>query len=531
MAGGPVHRKGHCSRTCEWNGDAEMVKHVLFISIDSLRCDHLSVYADIPATLDNPVATPNLDRFCERATVFDTHYAGSLPCMPARREWLAGVQEFLWRPWGPIEPFDRTIPQVCRENGIVSQLITDHYHYFQHGSHGFYEDFNGFDYIRGHEVDQWRTTPAEPDPRLLTQMGVETQSELRDVGYTNRAGYARNMWGVDELDEELFFGPKVFQRVADWIRDARDWDQWFCYVDSFDVHEPFHCPEPYASMYTNEDPTDPDLTHWPLYGRVDEGESALSQREIDFVASQFAGKTTMVDRWFGRVLDRLDRVQAWDDTMVIVTSDHGHYLGDYGWMGKPQAPVYDVLARTPLLIAHPESSRERQPALTSAVDLYATILDALELPTTGGPHSHSLMPLLSDASTHRDWALYGYWGSSVNVTDGQYTYLHPANETVPAECYSTEMMNTGDRFRPRRMKPDATVGKLPYADGPVWKFSTSSHSRHEDPLLFDVREDPQQQQQLASDAVKEGQRMRELLTTALSSLEAPDSVIDRLQPL
>ncbi|WP_390205344.1 hypothetical protein [Halocatena marina] len=82
----------------------------------------------------------------------------------------------------------------------------------------------------------------------------------------------------------------MFSTVADWLRSNQEWDEWFCYVDSFDVHEPFHIPEPYASMYTDEDPDDPDLTYWPAYGRTDRGQGELSDRELDFVRSQFAGR-------------------------------------------------------------------------------------------------------------------------------------------------------------------------------------------------------------------------------------------------
>jgi arylsulfatase A-like enzyme len=102
--------------------------NVLFISIDSLSRHFLGVHPEISVEFD--VEADNLDRFAERTAVFDTHYAGSLPCMPARREWFTGTKEFLWRPWGPIEPFDRTLPEAALHEGILTQLITDHYHYF-----------------------------------------------------------------------------------------------------------------------------------------------------------------------------------------------------------------------------------------------------------------------------------------------------------------------------------------------------------------------------------------------------------------
>jgi len=509
--------------------------NVLLIGIDSLSRHFLDVYPEIDVEFD--VETDNLDRFAERAAVFDSHYAGSLPCMPARREWLTGTQEFLWRPWGPVEPFDETLPRLAREEGIVTQLVTDHFHYFQHGSHGYYEDFNGFEFVRGHEFDAWQTSPRYPDETLLAQvtMGEEapdahqTAPDPDDVGFMNRAQYPRNVDGFE--DESDFFAPKVFDATAQWIRDNEAWDQWFCYVDSFDVHEPFHVPEPYASMYTDEDPRDPDLVNWPYYGRVDRGQSELTDRQLEFVRAQFAGKITMVDRWFGRVLDALDETGAWKDTMVVVTADHGHYLGEHGWVGKPQAPMYDVLTHTPLFVHHPDAARagERIDALTSAVDLYGTVLDELGVEAEHR-HSRSLSPLLhGECDDHRDWAIYGYWGSSVNVTDGEYTYLHPCDESVDAECYSTEMMNALGWFQPRDPQFDAEAGDfLPYTESPVWRWETYATGRHDDPMLFDSATDPEQDNDLVGENREAEERMRSLLVDALEHLDAPESQYERL---
>jgi arylsulfatase A-like enzyme len=506
-----------------------MSKNVLFVSVDSLSRHFLDVY---DASVELDVETPNIDRFAERALTFETHYAGSLPCMPARREWLTGTQEFLWRPWGPIEPFDTPLPRAATDAGAVSGLITDHYHYFEHGSAGYYHDFGAFEFVRGHEADSFRTTPREPNRRLLSQIGA--RDVATDPGRT-RANYARNVEAFDELDETDFFAPQVFDRAGQWVRENDEWDQWFCFVDSFDVHEPFHCPEPYASMYTDEDPTDSDLVTWPYYGRIDEGQSALTDRQLDFVRAQFAGKVTMVDRWFGRLLDALDRSGQWEETTVVLTADHGHYLGEHGWIGKPEAPLYDVLARTPLLVWDPDSPRmgERTDALTSAVDLYGTILDALGIPAADVDrrHSRSLTPILDGrADEHRDWALYGYWGSSVNVTDGRYTYHRPCDETVDAACHSTRQLNALAWFQPETPKFDATSGQfLPYTDTPVWRFTAPAHGRHDDPLCFDTAEDPAQEADLAGGrAPAVESRMRDRLETALDALEAPEGLLHRV---
>lgn len=500
--------------------------NVIFITIDSLNRHFLKAYGQ---PVEPEVETPNLDRFARRATVFENHRVGSLPCMPARREFFGGVQEFLWRPWGPMEPFDTPIALAARKNGIATQLITDHYHYFQHGSSGYFEDYQGFEFVRGHEYDAWRTSPKAPDEVLLKQIKAYEPGSFR---FLNQAQYARNAAVLRK--EEDFFAPKVFSGAVRWLEDNRDYERWLLVVDSFDVHEPFHVPEPYASMYTDEDPTDPDLVNWPYYGRIDEGQSKLTDRQVAFVRAQYAGKLTMVDRWFGKMLDELDRLDLWDDTVVIVTSDHGHYLGDHGWMGKPMdAPLYDVLARTPLFVHHPASPLPpgaRVPALTSAVDLYATILESLDAEIPPRTHSRSLMPLLTgERKEHRQWALYGYWGSSVNVTDGRYTYLHPCREDLDAYCYSTMMMNPHRWFFPPEVQEAAESGRfLPYTDSPVWRYPGQSYSRHEAPMLFDVENDPEQQENLAGRGLTEEGRMRDLLVTALEQIEAPEEHFQRL---
>src|SRR5690606_14662744 len=131
--------------------------------------------------------------------------------------------------------------------------------------------------------------------------------------------------------------------------------------------------------------------------------------------------------------------------------------------------------------------------LTSAVDLYATMLDALDAEIPDFVHSRSLMPVIrGEREGHRDWAIYGYWGSSVNVTDGEYTYFQPCDPDKPAEAFSTMMlqMDPWDWFQPPRSHPDATAGRfLPYTDSMVWRYSKRPVVRHEQPMLFNVTDD------------------------------------------
>lgn len=499
-----------------------MGTNVLLVSIDSLGRHWLEPFG---RRVELPVEVPNLARLAERSALFDRHWAGSLPCMPARREFLAGVLEFPWRPWGPLEPFDRPLARVAREAGIRTALVTDHYHYWSHGSHGYYEDFDTWEFIRGHEYDAHARRPARPDPILLRQL---LAPETEPHGFFNRWQYARNVHGFSS--EEEFFAPRVFSRAAVALEElAALSDRWFLYVDSFDVHEPFHCPEPYASMFTDEDPRDPELVVWPRYGTTD----ALSERQLAFVRAQFAGKLAMVDRWLGRILDTLDKLRLWDTTTVVLTSDHGHFLGEHGYVGKPFVPVYDELARTPLLISHPETGSRRVDAVTSAVDVYATIADALGVGTAGGPHSRSLLPLVrGETDVHRRCAVYGWFGGAVNVSDGRHTLLCAPRTSREVDCYSSAPMATHPStswFEPVQASRAAVAGfHLPYADVPVWRWPAGVWPQGDRDLLFDVERDPGQLVNLVDSSPELADELRALLRDELAELGVPAEVVGRV---
>lgn len=84
----------------------------VFLLLDSLNRKALGSYGG------TAIATPNFDRIASRGIVFDNHYVGSLPCMPARRDLLTGRLNFLHRSWGPIEPYDRCFTKELAQNGI-----------------------------------------------------------------------------------------------------------------------------------------------------------------------------------------------------------------------------------------------------------------------------------------------------------------------------------------------------------------------------------------------------------------------------
>jgi arylsulfatase A-like enzyme len=487
--------------------------NVVLILIDSLNRHLLRPYGG------DAVATPNLDRFFARASRFDNHYVGSLPCMPARREIFAGFKEMMWRPWGPLEHCDPRLPRLLEAAGYSTAIVTDHYHYWEESANGYIQSFQQAELVRGHEVDNWRV-PADAGKLPRWVENIERW----------RPGKGRQYYAnVREFrSEEDFFPAKVMGRAASWLA-ADHARPFFLQIESFDVHEPFHLPEPYASMYGDAAGYDR-FTVWPPYqdpGALARFMASASPEEIAFVRSQYLGKVAMVDRWLGEVLAALDGSDRWSNTVVILTTDHGHDLGERGVFGK-QYPHFDSHAKLPLAIWHPAYESRPVDDLTSTVDLFSTILGAcgVESPAT---HGRSLLPLIAGDETKRadlPGLLYGTFGQGVCCTDGAYTLFKSPVEDAPLYSYSSLYYRSLET--PELRKPEGSGGYISSSRDPQWKVPVAYRPLSTEDFLFDVREDPAQETNLWSTDAVARKRMLELMRELLRREGAPPEQYVRL---
>jgi arylsulfatase A-like enzyme len=475
--------------------------------------------------------TPNLDRLAARSVRFTNHHTGSLPCMPARHDLLVGALDFPWRPWGSIEVWEAAITRLLRRDaGISTMLVTDHPHLFEAGGENYHGDFGAWDYLRGHEDDPWRT---RADPSWVGAPALPARVAAIHRNYDDS-----RTWFREEAD---FPGPQTMAAAAQWLdRELgavrRPADRSLLVVDEFDPHEPFDTPEPWASRY------DPDWRGdrliWPPYAR-NRAESGLTEREGRHLRAQYGAKLSMIDHWFGRVIDVIDRRDAWDTTAVIVCTDHGHYLGEHGGIwGKPQVPVHAELGHIPLMIAWPGVAPRSCDALTTTVDLHTTVCDAFGVVPRHRTHGQSLVPLLDGTATSvREWALCGVWGREVHVIDATRTFAKsPVATNRPLSMWSNRWSTMPIRALPdwgfpspdHRARLDTYPGSDvpvirqpfdPSDDLPYWALGAFAGD-----LLYDHRDAGATETLTETDAAE----MTELLVEALRAIEAPAEQLARL---
>ena len=527
-----------------------MPRNVVVVLLDSLNRHMLGSYGG------TEFATPNLDRFAHRATRFTRHVTGSLPCMPARHDILCGALDFLWRPWGSIELWERSITAHLRDAGVTTMLVTDHPHLFETGGENYHTDFGGWDYVRGHEGDPWKTwldpswigVPSPP----AREAAWFWQRRLGDLAPQIDRAYDRTR--THFRTETDFPGPKTMSAAAAWLADAAsnagDDERWLLFIDEFDPHEPFDTPAEWTGRYESE-PWEGDRLIWPPYVVGGRSADMLTEGEARHIRANYGAKLSMIDHWFGRVLDELDRSGHWDDTAVIVCTDHGHYLGEerangtgerVDLWGKPMVPQFEPLGHVPLLIHWPGSSAGATcDALTTAVDLHATLADVFGVSVQHRTHGRSLVPLLTgEATAVREWAIGGVFGNWVQVTDGRRKYARaPEGDNLPLSMFSNrwstmpvhvrgfvELPPPDERAWLDRMPgSQIPVIRQPFAAGdalPFWVARGHGGQHH----LYDIDVDPDEGENRRGEAVE--REMVDLLRTALAELEAPVEHLARL---
>ena len=517
---------------------ADLPRNLVVLLLDSLNRHMLGSYGG------TEFETPNLDRFArERATRFTSHVTGSLPCMPARHDILCGSLDFLWRPWGSIEIWEEPVTRQLRRAGVTTMLVSDHPHLFETGGENYHTDFAGWDYLRGHEGDPWRTY-SDPTyvgaPALPARGGGWYWRErLGLVGADDRA-YDRSRTFF--RTEEDFPGPRTMRAAADWLRRAAPADERFMlFVDEFDPHEPFDTPEPWQGRY---DPDwDGELLIWPPYDVGAVAQGRLSEREGRHIRANYGAKLSMIDHWVGEIFAALDERGLWEQTAVMVCTDHGHYLGEKDIWGKPGVMQYEPLGHIPLLVHWPGVAGGSEcAALTTNVDIHATIADLFALHQPAAVHGASLVPLLTgQAAQVRSWALGGVYGNWVQVTDGRHKYARGADgQNFPLSMWSNRwstMPVHGLEDELRLPLPDrrARLGVMPGSDVPVivqpfepgdrlpyWvgRDAVDTH------FLFDLRDDPHEEENRTGTAAEAD--MMELLRAALQAVEAPGEQLERL---
>lgn len=385
---------------------------VIMVMYDSLNRHMLPPYGY------HDIVAPNFQRLAAHSVTFDNCYAGSLPCMPARRELHTGRYNFLHRSWGPLEPYDDSMPELLKSNGIYTHLVTDHWHYWEEGGCNYQTKYNSFEAARGQEGDPFKGRIRFEVPEHL--------GGRRD--FCGRQEYINRTYMTEECNQPLAVN---FSNGLEFIRDNHEEDNWFLQLENFDPHEPFFSPEKYKQHY--QDGYDGIMFDWPGYHEIQE-----TPEQVQHCINEYKALVTMCDNYLGKVLDMMDEYDMWKDTMLIVNTDHGFLLSQHNWWGKVMMPYFNEIAHIPLFIWDPRlgAGGVRRQALVQTIDLAPTILEFFGLDIPEDMLGKPLYETIKSDRQIREYALFGQHGVHINITDGRYTYLRAPQKGRDKELFN-----------------------------------------------------------------------------------------------
>ncbi|MCX7015880.1 MAG: sulfatase [Candidatus Sumerlaeota bacterium] len=444
--------------------------NIVIIVSDSMRRDYLGCYGN------TRVRTPHLDRFAERAVRFQRYYPASLPTVQNRLDLMTGRFTYTYAGWEPLPKNEVALAEMLGRQGYVSMLVADTPHALT-GSMNYQRGFTAWDLIRGQEGERLWTEDRDVDLPC-------DPSKLRGGERVMRQHLANtSMW----RSEEDTFVAQTMRRASTWLEKNCRRQNFFLYVDTFDPHEPWLAPQPYVDLY------DAGYTgQRVLYPRYRRASEFVTPREVQHMRAAYAAEVTLVDRWIGHLLGKMESLGMMKDTAIFVTADHGFLLGEHDYIGKSiiepgekrTVHFYEPLAAAPLLVWTPDCAAGKAPAaLCSTPDLTATVLDVC------GVDKHPRV----QGRSFRD------------VLEGRSNRCRPFTVTAAAFPQKSMLFTPG-------------IGTAVLNDG---RYTYMYGGTDEKPELYDLKSDPEQKRNLIRQEKKRALAMHRRFVRWLEELECP----------
>jgi len=410
--------------------------NVLLVTLDQWRGDCLGALGH-PA-----VTTPTLDRLAAEGVLFAEHHANTAPCGPSRASLWTGLYLHNHRSVFNGTPLDARFPNLALEaralgydpvlfgytdTSVDPRTVTDP----QDPRLRSYEGV-----LPGFRVGQLLLEDRLPWLAWLRSLGYEVPEALDDwlapVADHPGAEGRGSTWAPAPFaaaHTETAYLTDLVLAELDRHRAEQPDDPWFVHVAYIRPHPPFVAPAPYHDLVdpaevpaANRKATleDEAALHPVLRLFLEWGSAPEDDAELRQLRATYYGMVREVDDQLGRLLGHLEATGEADDTLVVVTSDHGEQLGDHWLLGK--FSFFPEAFHIPLVIRPPRGTGPVGRVVdrfTEHVDIRPTVLDLLGARPSGHVDGRSLRPFLEGAEAPEDWRDAAHWEVDYRVFGSQ----------------------------------------------------------------------------------------------------------------
>jgi len=351
--------------------------NIILISIDALRADHLSCYGYHRNT------SPNIDRLASQGVLFKNAFSQATWTLPSHASIF--LSQYVWR--HKID--NRRTKRLSNSFTTLAEILRDR------------------NYTTGAFVGRGF---------LSFKYGFNQGFEIYDDGSPCRRGYY-------EISSYI-------SKLLRWLESVKS-RKFFLFIHVYDVHEPYNPPSPYSDLYTKGRCEGKHLrtSKGIKTGKLDA--SKLTPEEIDYIIAVYDGGINYVDDQLGKIFKKLNQLGIADNTIIIVTADHGEAFKEHGKLGHWHKPYIEEV-HVPLIIKGPGIPRNRiYDNYIQHIDIVPTILKILNIPQREEMQGRSILPLMSDGEIEEYFTTYSWRGSgsqgSVSLRTKEWTYIMNQN--------------------------------------------------------------------------------------------------------
>lgn len=373
----------------------------------------------------NPeISTPNLDRLVREGTVFSRAYCPNPTCTPTRASIITGrypSQHGAWTLGTKLSESEHTVGEDFSNHGYRTALIGKA-HFQPLASTAEYPSLEAYPILQ--DLDFWRNHHAPfygfdhvelaRNHTNEAHVGQHYAIWLEEKGCRKWRDYflpptgsmdagKKRLW---DIPEEYHYDAWIAERTNAMLEQYRQNDEnFFLWASFLDPHPDYLVPEPWASMYDPDKLTvahsapgehDRNPPHFGMTQREDGDFSPYREtkkeihgmhphlhdaEELKKDVATYYGMVSMMDKYIGKILDKLDALGMAEDTVVVFTTDHGHFFGQHGLIAK--GPFhYEDMIKVPFIARQPGKipANRTSSAMQSLVDLAPTFLSLASIP-------------------------------------------------------------------------------------------------------------------------------------------------------
>ena len=398
--------------------------NLLLIMYDQLRADVLGCYGN------DLVKTPNMDRLAKRGICFDRAYSQTPVCMPARHALTSGKNAF------ELGMLENTYKRNEINNPLAKLVRDEGYFTCAVGKMHFTPAREHFGFDRMYLSEEIPEHIQDDDYlQFLQEKGyghvIEPHGKRSETYYVPQ---------VSELPEELHTSAWTADKTCEIIRKNSN-RPFFIFSSFIKPHPPFEPCKPYDTMYTldkipmpvrDEGELDPDDRIIDIQnGYKVNGIENVSDEDVRKIRAHYYGSVTQLDKQLGKLLDTLDVYGLTDNTLVILTSDHGEMLGDHYAFGK--RTYYEQSTRIPFIVSWPEMlpQGERREQFVILQDIFATFVSAAGGQIPGDVAGKDIIEVCKDSQRPLRKKVFAEYGADKNLKFmlrwGDFKYIYHTN--------------------------------------------------------------------------------------------------------